>query len=110
MNLSHNRLHVQSGKEIGKMLETNIGLKTLNLAWNLFYPEDGEPAGQANLSLFMRFVFSRLHSSANDGIDEKCELDQSGFVVERSNGRNIGKNVAKIIYEKRGIDGNPFGI
>lgn len=42
LNLSHNHLHIYSGKEIGKMLETNIGLKTLILGWNKLYPEEGE--------------------------------------------------------------------
>lgn len=42
LDLSHNHLHIRSGKEIGKMLETNIGLKTLILGWNKLYPETGE--------------------------------------------------------------------
>lgn len=42
LDLSHNHLHTRSGKDLGKMLESNIGLKTLILGWNKLYPETGE--------------------------------------------------------------------
>lgn len=74
LDLSHNYLHVRSGKEIGKMLETNIGLKTLILGWNKLYPETGERVKcvhSVTLPKFTWILFYRMHYTADERIDEK---------------------------------------
>lgn len=102
LDLSHNHLHI-SGKEIGKMLETNIGLKTLILGWNKLYPENGELVKSDHFtSMHMGiFVFLECILPLIKGLTKNVNLIRVDLSWNGLTGEAFSKSLRKLFVKNK---------